>query len=1464
MVFSNIMWIKIVVCACSLTVILCRNFNAQSHSNTRQSPSFLHEPLSRHEFLNSTGAIIPCTAFGSPSPVVRWLNNDGTAAVDIPGLRHVRLDGSLVFQPFRADQYRQDVHAATYRCTATNSFGTLASRDVHIGAVMPQRYAVEMHDEFVLKGNTAVLKCHVPGFVKDYVIVEAWIKDSMEKVDPSSKSSRYTIFKSGELHIRHVQQTDSLSSYSCRTKHRLTGLTVVSSNPARIIVTEPYGQVPPRITHTSSRILIQTGETALLPCAGQAFPLPNYRWYRKEASTTPVRLGHRREMVGGTLILRNAEIRDSGRYICVLTSSGNEDKAETELTVTAKLSVSVYPHERIADIGEVVTFNCSVRGYPVSNVRWSKNAKFITDSNRMRVIARNQLMVTSVRREDHGLYQCFVNNDKDSAQGAAQLLIGDNPPEFLHTFENMTVNPGSSVSLKCSASGNPLPQITWSLDGAQVPEDQSFRSGDYVTLENTVISYVNISRAGVEHSGEFTCAAKNDAGEVEHSSWVRVPGPPFVRTMKNQTIVAGEMMKIRCPAGGYPIHRISWERDGVRLPDNHRQTVYPNGTLLVRQVERMVDEGRYTCTLRNKEGESAKGSVYITVRVRPVIEPFNLPSSVQMGQRLSISCTVIKGDPPITLKWLRDEDILEKDGDIRIHNLADYSSTLLFESIKPEHRGNYTCVASNEAGSERHSAAMVIHVPPRWKTEPNDVDVIKGRSIMIDCEADGFPPPRLTWRKAAGSVPESYKPISSSSHLHVFENGTLTILDVGEHDAGYYLCQASNGIGSGLSKVISLTVHVAAHFTNKFHAEIVKKGQEAKLSCQAYGERPLNIAWTKDKQTLNTKSITRYRLTETVFSNGSLSELLIDLVDRGDSALFTCLATNSYGKDETNIQLIIQEKPDIPQELKITRTASRSVDISWSPPYSGNSRLLKYILTYEEATEEKEGSLKSGNLLGGNPKRVTIPPSEITWTINGLTPDTRYFILISAVNALGESESSNPVTAVTEEEAPGGPPLAVKTLPLSSTAVKVLWEPPDPASQYGQIKGYYVGYKTKTSKDKYVYKTLEVKDNFREERILNNLQRNTKYLVRVQAFNNKGAGPPSDDAEVETLKEDPPKPPTLEILGVTSTSVTLKWKRDGTDSLPTKGFIVHYKKEYGTWRAEEVFGDLNTYTLINLQCGMRYEFYITNANGNGEQSEIVETRTSGRAPIAPEKEELLIVNATSVTIQLNSWKSGGCPITHFEIKYKQQKKKTWVIFADRVSSNKKSITITGLTPNTFYQLQLTSHNEAGPNTEAEYIFTTGANLKGALPDAVLVSGEAVPFYLELEVVLPVSLSLVVVVAVLVLVCLIVRKRNPTETSQTASTTYVSRKSQAGESVHLCEMEKSNYQRPPSRADPLYYPTPYATTHIADGPCRKSLEAAERELQEEPQYATVKRTPRPPKSDMHIYHYPGRRSSRGHT
>lgn len=52
---------------------------------------------------------------------------------------------------------------------------------------------------------------------------------------------------------------------------------------------------------------------------------------------------------------------------------------------------------------------------------------------------------------------------------------------------------GSGLSLKCVASGNPLPQVTWTLDGYPVPDDSRYRIGDYVTSNGLVVSYVNIT-----------------------------------------------------------------------------------------------------------------------------------------------------------------------------------------------------------------------------------------------------------------------------------------------------------------------------------------------------------------------------------------------------------------------------------------------------------------------------------------------------------------------------------------------------------------------------------------------------------------------------------------------------------------------------------------------------------------------------------------------------------------------------------------------------------------------------------------------------------------------------------------------------------------------------------------------------------------------------------------------------------
>lgn len=175
--------------------------------------------------------------------------------------------------------------------------------------------------------------------------------------------------------------------------------------------------------------------------------------------------------------------------------------------------------------------------------------------------------------------------------------------------------------------------------------------------------------------------------------------------------------------------------DNQRLPLNHRHKIYPNGTLTVTDVERAADEGKYTCTALGPSvtsstqsstlsasklhpssdseinqassassfttaSKSASSSFTLSVQVRPVIEPFVFPKSLHQGQRYTILCSVSKGDLPVTIKWYKDgrqissaSGLHPEFGGIGVSAVTSFASNLVFDAIRPEHTGNYTCEA---------------------------------------------------------------------------------------------------------------------------------------------------------------------------------------------------------------------------------------------------------------------------------------------------------------------------------------------------------------------------------------------------------------------------------------------------------------------------------------------------------------------------------------------------------------------------------------------------------------------------------------------------------------------------------------------------------------------------------------------------------------------------------------------------
>ncbi|XP_050573237.1 cell adhesion molecule Dscam2 isoform X2 [Bombus affinis] len=1231
--------------------------NVACAEDESMGPVFVKEPPNRVDFSNGTGAVVECQARGNPQPDIIWVRADGSAVGDVPGLRQVLPNGNLVFPPFRAEDYRQEVHAQVYSCLARSPAGSVHSRDVNVRAVVQQFYETRVIDEFVLRGNTATLKCLVPSFVADFVDVIEWLAvedgSTYSANSQEEKDGKYLVLPSGELHIRDVGPEDGYKTYQCRTKHRLTGETRLSATKGRLVITEPTGNVAPRIAgeRYEGGKLVDVPRTLVvaLDCSIQGFPVPVTRWYKfieGSSRRQPVQLNERVRQVSGTLIIREARVEDSGKYLCIVNNSVGGESVETVLTVTAPLAAEIEPNTQTIDFGRPATFTCNVRGNPIKTISWLKDGKPLG-------LEEPVLRIDSVKKEDKGMYQCFVRNDQESAQATAELKLGGRfePPQIRQAFAEETLQPGPSMFLKCVASGNPTPEITWELDGKRLSNTERLQVGQYVTVNGDVVSHLNISSIHTNDGGLYKCIAASKVGSAEHSARLNVYGLPFIRHMDKKAIVAGETLRVTCPVAGYPIESIVWERDTRVLPINRKQKVFPNGTLIIENVERMSDQATYTCVARNAQGYSARGTLEVQVMVGPQLAPFTFgDEAANAGDMATVQCAVIKGDLPVKIVWSlngRSIDVGRVSGDhsydipdIVVTRSSKRISTLTIDSVAARHAGDYSCTAINAAGSATHTSVLSVNVPPRWILEPTDKAFAQGSDARVECKADGFPKPQVTWKKAAGDTPGDYTDLKLSNPDISVEDGTLSINNIQKTNEGYYLCEAVNGIGAGLSAVIFISVQAPPHFEIKLKNQTARRGEPAVLQCEAQGEKPIGILWNMNNKRLDPKSDSRYTIREEILANGVLSDLSIKRTERSDSALFTCVATNAFGSDDTSINMIVQEVPEVPYGLKVLDKSGRSVQLSWAAPYDGNSPIKRYVIEYKISKGSWETDID----------RVLVPGSQqnVAGVFN-LRPATTYHLRIVAENEIGASDPSDTVTIITAEEAPSGPPTSVRVDALDQHTLKVTWKPPPREDWNGEILGYYVGYKLSSSSD-YIYETVDFsKEDGKEHHLqIMNLKTYTQYSVVVQAFNKVGSGPMSEERRQHTAEGVPEQPPhDTTCTTLTSQTIRVSWMSPPLSA--ANGVITGYKVIYGpsdTWYDENTKDTKITSSSETILHGLKkYTNYTMQvlaftSGGDGVKSAPIHCQTEQDAPEAPIAIKALVMSAESILV---SWRPPSQP-----------------------------------------------------------------------------------------------------------------------------------------------------------------------------------------------------------------------------
>ncbi|GFS88053.1 hemicentin-1 [Nephila pilipes] len=187
----------------------------------------------------------------------------------------------------------------------------------------------------------------------------------------------------------------------------------------------------------------------------------------------------------------------------------------------------------------------------------------------------------------------------------------------------------------------------------------------------------------------------------------------------------------------------------------------------------------------------------------PKIQKFAFPDLVLSGSKTSATCTAIAGAPPMEFKWYKNGHLMKMNQKSVIRTYTDFS-VIFLEDVDHNISANYTCEVSNSAGSDSYTTSLEVKEPPKWIKQPKDTSLNSEANTSLECTASGHPLPNVTWKKTSSGSQDHYGIVQNQKHLS--GKSILEIKQASTIDAGFYICEADNGIATIKSNGIIISV----------------------------------------------------------------------------------------------------------------------------------------------------------------------------------------------------------------------------------------------------------------------------------------------------------------------------------------------------------------------------------------------------------------------------------------------------------------------------------------------------------------------------------------------------------------------------------------------------------------------------------------------------------------------------------
>ncbi|XP_041353663.1 papilin-like isoform X2 [Gigantopelta aegis] len=265
---------------------------------------------------------------------------------------------------------------------------------------------------------------------------------------------------------------------------------------------------------------------------------------------------------------------------------------------------------------------------------------------------------------------------------------------------------------------------------------------------------------------------------------------------------------------------------------------------------------------------------------------------VKQGRTVTLNCKLISNSLYSGITWYRDGFLLRSSNRFNIL----YNGSLTITHLTHRDSGSYACRVNggNQVGQVQRFKVHV-RVPLRILPSPETIIVKPGENAFLHCQVFGNPQPDVTWTKNGRKV------LTNGRH-HAFNNGTLIITTVKEHDVGDYECRADNGVSGSAKRTVKLVIKDTVTAKLDPYKGKVIEGGTIRLRCKGKGHPRPRLQWEKDGKVLENSD--RVYLTH--------GELVIRSAVLDDSGVYTCVVSNQReeARAVTTVQVTMPQLSD--------------------------------------------------------------------------------------------------------------------------------------------------------------------------------------------------------------------------------------------------------------------------------------------------------------------------------------------------------------------------------------------------------------------------------------------------------------------------------------------------------------------------------------------------------------------------